>query len=71
MKLKEIERPAVQVWSPASQYPVYLATGMVILWTRSQGKYIGPGKLNVQNSLLNIRESFRAMGLAHSKARGC
>nr|KAF6322835.1 SEC31-like protein B, COPII coat complex component [Pipistrellus kuhlii] len=27
MKLKEIERPAVQVWSPASQYPVYLATG--------------------------------------------
>ncbi|XP_031538585.1 protein transport protein Sec31B isoform X4 [Vicugna pacos] len=27
MKLKEVERPAVQVWSPASQYPVYLATG--------------------------------------------
>ncbi|ELW49353.1 Protein transport protein Sec31B [Tupaia chinensis] len=27
MKLKELERPAVQVWSPASQYPVYLATG--------------------------------------------
>ncbi|XP_023599008.1 protein transport protein Sec31B isoform X1 [Myotis lucifugus] len=27
MKLKEIERPAVQAWSPASQYPVYLATG--------------------------------------------
>ncbi|XP_004428219.1 PREDICTED: protein transport protein Sec31B [Ceratotherium simum simum] len=26
MKLKELERPAVQVWSPASQYPVYLAT---------------------------------------------
>ncbi|XP_007938222.1 protein transport protein Sec31B [Orycteropus afer afer] len=27
MKLKELERPAIQVWSPASQYPVYLATG--------------------------------------------
>ncbi|XP_032738174.1 protein transport protein Sec31B isoform X5 [Lontra canadensis] len=27
MKLKELERPAVQGWSPASQYPVYLATG--------------------------------------------
>ncbi|XP_077882450.1 protein transport protein Sec31B isoform X6 [Ictidomys tridecemlineatus] len=27
MKLKELERPAVQVWSPASLYPVYLATG--------------------------------------------
>uniref|UniRef100_A0A8C5L2P4 Protein transport protein Sec31B n=1 Tax=Jaculus jaculus TaxID=51337 RepID=A0A8C5L2P4_JACJA len=27
MKLKELQRPAVQVWSPASQYPVYLATG--------------------------------------------
>ncbi|KAE8591061.1 hypothetical protein XENTR_v10018300 [Xenopus tropicalis] len=27
MKLKEIERSAVQVWSPASQHPVYLATG--------------------------------------------
>ncbi|XP_039727421.1 protein transport protein Sec31B isoform X5 [Pteropus medius] len=27
MKLKELERPAVQVWSPASQHPVYLATG--------------------------------------------
>ncbi|XP_042545584.1 protein transport protein Sec31B isoform X2 [Dipodomys spectabilis] len=27
MKLKELEQPAVQVWSPASQYPVYLATG--------------------------------------------
>uniref|UniRef100_A0A8C9QQW8 Protein transport protein Sec31A n=1 Tax=Spermophilus dauricus TaxID=99837 RepID=A0A8C9QQW8_SPEDA len=27
MKLKELERPAVQVWSTASQYPVYLATG--------------------------------------------
>uniref|UniRef100_A0A8C0XQX5 Protein transport protein Sec31B n=1 Tax=Castor canadensis TaxID=51338 RepID=A0A8C0XQX5_CASCN len=27
MKLKELERPAVQVWSPSSQYPVYLATG--------------------------------------------
>ncbi|XP_070326130.1 protein transport protein Sec31B isoform X11 [Odocoileus virginianus] len=27
MKLKELERQAVQVWSPASQYPVYLATG--------------------------------------------
>ncbi|XP_007530356.1 protein transport protein Sec31B [Erinaceus europaeus] len=27
MKLKELERPAVQVWSPASQYPVCLATG--------------------------------------------
>ncbi|XP_023367490.1 protein transport protein Sec31B isoform X1 [Otolemur garnettii] len=27
MKLKELERPAVQVWSPASQYPVHLATG--------------------------------------------
>ncbi|XP_012294854.2 protein transport protein Sec31B isoform X8 [Aotus nancymaae] len=27
MKLKELERPAVQVWSPASQYPLYLATG--------------------------------------------
>ncbi|XP_040342109.1 protein transport protein Sec31B isoform X10 [Herpailurus yagouaroundi] len=27
MKLKELERPAVQVWSPASQCPVYLATG--------------------------------------------
>ncbi|XP_005403967.1 PREDICTED: protein transport protein Sec31B isoform X4 [Chinchilla lanigera] len=27
MKLKKLERPAVQVWSPASQYPVCLATG--------------------------------------------
>ncbi|XP_074195293.1 protein transport protein Sec31B isoform X7 [Rhinolophus sinicus] len=27
MKLKELERPAVQVWSPALQYPVYLAAG--------------------------------------------
>nr|XP_033796841.1 protein transport protein Sec31B isoform X2 [Geotrypetes seraphini] len=27
MKLKEIERAAVQVWSPASHYPLYLATG--------------------------------------------
>nr|XP_055156016.1 protein transport protein Sec31B isoform X6 [Nyctereutes procyonoides] len=27
MKLKELERPAVLAWSPASQYPVYLATG--------------------------------------------
>ncbi|XP_030059374.1 protein transport protein Sec31B isoform X1 [Microcaecilia unicolor] len=27
MKLKEIERAAVQVWSPASQHPLYLATG--------------------------------------------
>ncbi|XP_055976825.1 protein transport protein Sec31B [Sorex fumeus] len=27
MKLKELERPAVQAWSPANQYPVYLATG--------------------------------------------
>ncbi|XP_077803394.1 protein transport protein Sec31B isoform X22 [Macaca mulatta] len=27
MKLKELERPAVQAWSPASQYPLYLATG--------------------------------------------
>nr|XP_051679443.1 protein transport protein Sec31B isoform X4 [Oryctolagus cuniculus] len=27
MKLKELEQPAVQAWSPASQYPVYLATG--------------------------------------------
>uniref|UniRef100_A0A6I8PDM9 Protein transport protein Sec31A n=1 Tax=Ornithorhynchus anatinus TaxID=9258 RepID=A0A6I8PDM9_ORNAN len=27
MKLKELERPAVQVWSPASQHPIYLATG--------------------------------------------
>ncbi|KAK2098826.1 Protein transport protein Sec31B [Saguinus oedipus] len=27
MKLKELERPAVQVWSPASKYPLYLATG--------------------------------------------
>ncbi|KAM9618232.1 LOW QUALITY PROTEIN: protein transport protein Sec31B [Trichechus inunguis] len=27
MKLKELERPAVQVWSPASQFPMYLATG--------------------------------------------
>ncbi|XP_051002588.1 LOW QUALITY PROTEIN: protein transport protein Sec31B [Acomys russatus] len=27
MKLKELEKPAVQAWSPASQYPVYLATG--------------------------------------------
>ncbi|XP_074090015.1 protein transport protein Sec31B isoform X2 [Macrotis lagotis] len=27
MKLKELERPAVQVWSPASQYPIYLAAG--------------------------------------------
>ncbi|XP_039105190.1 protein transport protein Sec31B isoform X1 [Hyaena hyaena] len=28
MKLKELERPAVQVWSPASHRPVYLATAM-------------------------------------------
>ncbi|XP_031246286.1 protein transport protein Sec31B isoform X2 [Mastomys coucha] len=27
MKLKELEKPAVQAWSPARQYPVYLATG--------------------------------------------
>ncbi|XP_051837179.1 protein transport protein Sec31B isoform X1 [Antechinus flavipes] len=27
MKLKELERPAVQVWSPSSQHPIYLATG--------------------------------------------
>ncbi|CAI9553746.1 unnamed protein product, partial [Staurois parvus] len=27
MKLKEIERSAVQAWSPANQHPVYLATG--------------------------------------------
>ncbi|OCT70195.1 hypothetical protein XELAEV_18037117mg [Xenopus laevis] len=27
MKLKEIERSAVQVWSPANQHPVFLATG--------------------------------------------
>nr|XP_019580464.1 PREDICTED: protein transport protein Sec31B isoform X7 [Rhinolophus sinicus]XP_019580465.1 PREDICTED: protein transport protein Sec31B isoform X7 [Rhinolophus sinicus] len=27
MKLKELERPAVQVWSPALHYPVYLAAG--------------------------------------------
>uniref|UniRef100_A0A8C6QGV2 SEC31 homolog B, COPII coat complex component n=1 Tax=Nannospalax galili TaxID=1026970 RepID=A0A8C6QGV2_NANGA len=27
MKLKALERPAVQAWSPANQYPVYLATG--------------------------------------------
>ncbi|KAM4636086.1 protein transport protein Sec31B isoform 2-T2 [Discoglossus pictus] len=27
MKLKEIERSAVQVWSPADQHPIYLATG--------------------------------------------
>ncbi|XP_066456643.1 protein transport protein Sec31B isoform X2 [Eleutherodactylus coqui] len=27
MKLKEIERSAVQSWSPAKQYPIYIATG--------------------------------------------
>ncbi|KAM6390740.1 LOW QUALITY PROTEIN: protein transport protein Sec31B [Pluvialis apricaria] len=27
MKLKEIERTAVQAWSPASNHPIYLATG--------------------------------------------
>uniref|UniRef100_A0A8C5PQV6 Protein transport protein Sec31A n=1 Tax=Leptobrachium leishanense TaxID=445787 RepID=A0A8C5PQV6_9ANUR len=27
MKLKEIERSAVQAWSPANQYPIYIATG--------------------------------------------
>ncbi|XP_072280945.1 protein transport protein Sec31B isoform X3 [Pyxicephalus adspersus] len=27
MKLKEIERSAVQAWSPANQHPIYLATG--------------------------------------------
>uniref|UniRef100_A0A8D0HDV9 Protein transport protein Sec31A n=1 Tax=Sphenodon punctatus TaxID=8508 RepID=A0A8D0HDV9_SPHPU len=27
MKLKEIDRTAVQAWSPAQQHPVYLATG--------------------------------------------
>ncbi|KAG8552063.1 hypothetical protein GDO81_004398 [Engystomops pustulosus] len=27
MKLKEIERSAVQCWSPAKQHPIYLATG--------------------------------------------
>ncbi|XP_075072706.1 protein transport protein Sec31B [Mixophyes fleayi] len=27
MKLKEIERSAVQAWSPAKQHPIYLATG--------------------------------------------
>ncbi|XP_058527472.1 protein transport protein Sec31B [Ochotona princeps] len=27
MKLKKLEQPAVQAWSPASQYPVCLATG--------------------------------------------
>ncbi|KFQ53775.1 Protein transport protein Sec31A [Nestor notabilis] len=27
MKLKEIDRTAMQAWSPAQQYPIYLATG--------------------------------------------
>ncbi|KAM4851637.1 protein transport protein Sec31B [Thomomys bottae] len=27
MKMKQLQQPAVQVWSPANQYPVYLATG--------------------------------------------
>lgn len=29
MKLKEIERTAVQAWSPANNHPIYLATGKV------------------------------------------
>lgn len=27
MKLKEIDRTAMQAWSPAQQHPIYLATG--------------------------------------------
>lgn len=27
MKLKEIDRTAIQAWSPAQQHPIYLATG--------------------------------------------
>lgn len=30
MKLKEIERTAVEVWSPANNHPIYLATGKVL-----------------------------------------
>lgn len=30
MKLKEIERTAVQAWSPANNHPIYLATGKVL-----------------------------------------
>lgn len=46
MKLKELERPAVQAWSPAIQYPVYLATGMI----RSYWKSYVKGKLSIWNS---------------------
>lgn len=27
MKLKEIDRTAMQAWSPAQNHPIYLATG--------------------------------------------
>lgn len=27
MKLKEIDRTAMQAWSPSQQHPIYLATG--------------------------------------------
>lgn len=30
MQLKEIERTAVEVWSPANNHPIYLATGKVL-----------------------------------------
>lgn len=30
MKLKEIERTAVEAWSPANNHPIYLATGKVL-----------------------------------------
>lgn len=50
MKLKELERPAVQAWSPASQYPVYLATGMMIIRIRSYWKSYVKGKRSIWTS---------------------
>lgn len=32
MKLKEIKRTAIQSWSPAQHHPIFLATGMNMLY---------------------------------------
>lgn len=66
MELKELEWPAVQVWSPASQYsqyPVYLATGSTGLG--STGSAQVEGKLNIQNSLWCFRVIGRSGWLAN------
>lgn len=36
MKLKEIDRTAMQAWSPAQQHPIYLATGEFLGSVRKQ-----------------------------------